>query len=156
MSDPTKLIRWFQATHWVVQTESKDMTHADSLIQPEFNANSFNWVLGHMLNGRNNIHTALNLPPALPPEQTAVYDRETDGLVDNDTAVPFQTLLAAYDDSQAQVLAALETVPPETWDARRDERNTVGEWVTFLLWHETFHAGQLNVLRQLSQNDKTI
>jgi len=34
---------------------------------------------------------------------------------------------------------------------------TVGEWLNFLLWHETYHVGTTEQLRQLAgKNDKVI
>ena len=158
MTTPEKVATLLKGTHWIIHAEAEGLTHADSLAQPEFGHNCFNWVLGHIVEGRSRMLSALDLPPALTEEQAARYRRDSEPVVDDDTAVALDTLLAALDDSQERLLAALETVTDETWQTIFSEAHdmTIGDRLDGLHWHETYHTGQLNILRQITQDDKVI
>ena len=53
-------------------------------------------------------------------------------------------------------LASFEVATPATWETLIDDE-TLADWVAFLHWHETYHVGQLELLRQLAgTNDKII
>ncbi|MCB9422128.1 MAG: DinB family protein [Ardenticatenaceae bacterium] len=158
MTNPQKLIPLFERTHWIIKQQTKDLSHADSLLQLPFRANTMNWVLGHVLHGRNLILHSLNLPPALDETRASRYDRESEPMTDADEAVPLATLLAALADSQTRIVAALnETSEADLAVIYNEKRQTtVGDWIEFQHWHETYHVGQLEILRQLAGTDDKI
>src|SRR5450759_2850814 len=45
----------------ILHAEIKDITHAESLVQPPYNVNRLNWVLGHILTARDNSLRLLHL-----------------------------------------------------------------------------------------------
>ena len=58
--------------------------------------------------------------------------------------------------SQKQILAALERTSQESLN-QPDGEGTVGGSLSFLYWHEAYHTGQTEYLRQLAgKNDKVI
>ncbi len=118
-----------------------------------------NWVLGHLPVYRDKALELLGESPILSESQVQLYQRGSEALTDGETALPLDTLLAALKQSHEQLVAALGDVAPDQLEAIADEENrrTVGERLEFMHWHETYHVGQLEILRQLAgMNDAII
>jgi uncharacterized damage-inducible protein DinB len=158
MTNPKKLIPSFERTHWIIEQQTKGLSHGDSLLQLPFRANTMNWVLGHVLHGRNAILKQLNQPPALDESLANRYERESEPVTSEAEAVPLETLLAAIADSQERIVAALNAVSEADLAVIYNEKRqtTVGDWIEFQHWHETYHVGQLEILRQLAGVDDKI
>lgn len=158
MTDPKKLIPLFERTFWIIEQQTKGLSHADSLLQLPFRANTMNWVLGHVLNGRNKILQQLGQSPALDEAVASRYERESEPMTSEDEAAPLETLLAAIADSQERIVAALNEVNEADLAVIYNEKRqvTVGGWIEFQHWHETYHVGQLEILRQLAGTDDKI
>ncbi|MFQ5398941.1 MAG: DinB family protein [Anaerolineae bacterium] len=158
MSNAEHMIAVFERDHWVVCQQANGLSHEDSLLQPPFRCNCFNWVLGHIVGGRDLVLAALGAPPVLSEEELVVYQRESEPLTDAERAVPLEKLLAALDETQFRLVNALKETSLETLAAVRNEerQQTLGDYITFLQWHETYHLGQLEILRQLAGTDDKI
>jgi uncharacterized damage-inducible protein DinB len=158
MTDSQKLIPLFNRTHWIIKQQTQGLTHADSVLQLPFRGNCMNWVLGHLMDNRNLILAALGEPPALDEALAARYGRDSEPVTQADDAVAFEQLLAALDDSQDRILAALAGATAVTLSTihSEDRQTTRGDWIEFLHWHETYHVGQLEILRQLAGTDDKI
>ncbi len=59
-----------------------------------------------------------------------------------------EEILAAFDDSQDTILAALERTT-EADLAASHAKETVGQRLAFLQFHEAYHIGQIGLLRRL-------
>jgi uncharacterized damage-inducible protein DinB len=116
--------------------------------------------LGHIIAGRNSALIALDESPIWTDEALVAYRRESEPLKSSEQARPFEDLLADLDETQRRVLVALERSSPEDLErvATNDpNERSVGQRVAFLHWHETYHTGQLELLRQLAgKADKII
>jgi uncharacterized damage-inducible protein DinB len=158
MTTTKKLIPLFERTYWIVEQQTKGLSHADSLLQLPFRANTMNWVLGHVLHGRNKILQQLGQPLVLDDAITSRYERESEPMTDEAEAVPLETLLAAIADSQERIVAALNEVSEADLAVIYNEKRqtTLGDWIEFQHWHETYHVGQLEILRQLAGADDKI
>lgn len=128
-----------------------DLSNADSLAVPAFNTNNFNWVTGHILVSRDLVIDLLNGAKLLSPENEALYETGSDR-VTLESAVPLQQLLAVLDDSQEKIIQGLQLVADDELTALYDEERgqTVLDRIEGLHWHETYHLGQLEILRQVS------
>jgi uncharacterized damage-inducible protein DinB len=87
------------------------------------------------------------------PVEFAIYGGGSEPLTDSSKAIPLDVLLARIDDSSAQAIAALEAMPveklAEIYDAERG--TTVDDRLSFyLIFHESYHAGQLEILQELA------
>jgi len=162
---PAQFIPLFERTTWIVNEQAKDLTHADSLIQPPFRGNCFNWVLGHLTEGRDRMLTALGLPTCLSEDETDFYKRGSEPITaeaitgsDEPQAIPLPDLLRTFNDQHDRLVDHFQQASPESLaEIAFPERGTsVGEWVAFLHWHETYHVGQLELLRQLSGVDDAV
>ena len=148
-----------------MQTEG--LTHADSLLQLPFRANCLNWVLGHIIVGRNRVLKLLGEAPVWEESEAARYDTGSEPITSDEQALPFEKLLRDLDESQQQITDALGRLPPESLaevvDAGQGEPRLgrgeapLGNTLAGLHWHETYHTGQLELLRQLAgKNDALI
>jgi hypothetical protein len=154
------MIQSFARTHRVIHLQTDGLTNADSLIQPPFRGNCLNWVLGHILVGRNDVLELLGEPPFWDEAEAARYRSGSDPVTADDQALSLEQLLADLDHSQDQIAAALASVLPQflaepVKPGENDQPR--GAAVAFLHWHETYHTGQLELLRQLAgKNDAII
>jgi hypothetical protein len=151
MSGKSGLIQSFETTHWLIDRFAADMTHEDSIAQPLFRANTFNWVLGHILVSRDRVLRLLNRSPILEETETKLYDTGSPP-ISSDTAVSLEKLLFALELSQKSITDGLKSVNPQELETITDgDRNqTVGDRIAGLHWHETYHVGQLEILRQVN------
>lgn len=143
----------------IINRQVAGLTHADSLRQPPVRGNCLNWVLGHIAVHRDFILEALGEAKILGDAALVRYDRESAPILgEEDGVLPLATLLAAIDQAQAQIAATLvrATTADLTQQAPKSEPATVAEQVFFLYWHETYHVGQTEYLRQLAGTDDQV
>lgn len=159
MTQPERYIALFQRTHWLIKRQTEGLSHADALLQLPFRANNMNWILGHLMAYRNRTLALLGEPPALDEKLAARYEQDSAPITgDEDALLPLAQLLTAVDDSQARIVAALNSMAPDGLTAIYDEERqlTRDDRLSFLHWHETYHVGQLEILRQLAGKDDKI
>lgn len=157
---PLPLLDTLETNQEVIHVELKDITHAESLVLPAFNANSLNWVLGHILTSRDECLSLLDLPGVLTPDETAMYRYGSERLTDPANALDFAVMLEKLDASFAVLQGRLKTIPPADLEKEVNlwgRPEPLGGMLAFFFWHEAYHTGQLNLLRQVAgKNDKTI
>ncbi len=152
-----------QRNFGVIQRQIKDITHEQSLMQPPFRGNCMNWVLGHLVMSRERILIMTNQPTFWTQEQRTRYERGSEAIVDGKDALPFEKIAADLVTSQERIHAWLENARPEDLDVPIIPHNIpadsapIWDWMEFLLWHEAYHLGNLELLRQLAgMNDQVI
>lgn len=158
MSDPEKLVQSFKLTHWIIHKQAEGLTHEDSLLQLPFRGNCFNWVLGHIMTSRDEALTLLGEAPTLTEAEAALYRRGAEPITSGERAVPLERLLQALDEAQERLAAALPQASSERLAVMYNEerQQTVGDRIAGLHWHETYHTGQLDILRQLAGKDDAV
>jgi uncharacterized damage-inducible protein DinB len=154
MITPDIITRYFKRNHQVLHMQTRGLTHEDSLLTPPFRANCLNWVLGHIITYRNQALAWLGGDPVLDNEQSAPYNRESEPLRAQD-ALPLEQLLAGLDASQERLEAALAGLRAEDLERPVDDR-TLAQRLTFAFWHEAYHTGQTELLRQLTGVDDKV
>jgi hypothetical protein len=142
----------------VLQQQAAGLTHADSVAQLPFRGNCFNWVAGHLVVHRDKMLKAMNAAPLWDDSISARYDRESEPIIRSEDALPFEDVLRAMQDSQPRLEAALNALTDEALDTMQpDGRRTLRGRLLFMTWHEAYHVGQTELLRQLTGvNDKVI
>ena len=156
--DAQSLLQSFALTQKIIELQTEGLSHADSLLQLPFRGNCLNWVLGHILVGRNSVLKLLGQPP-IWGEEASRYESGSVPLVDDERALPLDLLLRDLDRSQQQITAALESISPGALAMvieSRGRQQSVGQTIAGLHWHETYHTGQLELLRQLAGTDDAI
>ena len=159
MSRAQKMIQSFQTTTWLINQQAEGLSHEQMLLQLPFRGNCFNWILGHIVTNRDKVLVLLGEESQFSLEEVARYERGSDPVVGVETAVHSQRLLDAVQSSQSSIEAALNSIDPEALAAIYDAENnlTVADRIDGLYWHETYHTGQLEILRQLAgTNDRIV
>lgn len=150
------IARYFSLNHRVIHRQTDGLTHEDSLLQPPFRGNCLNWVLGHIVANRNQVLTLLGEDPIWREEEAASYVSDSEPITSSVKAHRLEKIIEDLDRSQERLNAALERVSPERL-AEMEGDSTVGQQLTGLFWHEAYHTGQTEYLRQLAgKNDKVI
>ena len=151
MSEANRLAESYKTTFWLIGKFAEGLTHENSIAQPPFKANTFNWVLGHILVSRDQALSLLEQAPVFSTAETSLYETGSNP-VNGETAVTLDRLLQLLDNSQDVLIKGLEIVTPETLAEIFDEsrKQSFGDRLAGLHWHETYHVGQLEILRQVS------
>ena len=160
MIEPELIIRLMERSYGDLKGQIDGLTHDDSLLQYPFPGNCMNWVLGHILASRSSAMTALGLPPLWTDEQRAPYMRGSAPITPENAAgaMRFEDMVRALDESQAQIIAALKTKTFEDMLLVSDRPPAcMGDRLTNFVWHEAYHVGNTEPLRQLAgKNDQVI
>ena len=154
MITPDVVIRYFKLNQQVLRMQAKGLTHEDSLLTPPFRANCLNWVLGHVIVYRGQVLVLLGDEPLWDVEQAAPYNRESEPLQAQD-AVQLDQIIADLKVSQRRLAAALADLTAEDLERPVDDR-TLAQRLTFAYWHEAYHTGQTELLRQLTGVDDKV
>ncbi len=159
MITPVQLAEAFARNVSIAQMQAKGLTHEDSLRQLPFRGNCLNWVLGHMLTNRDNILAWLGEEP-VGGERALRYRRESEPITgDGGDVLPLDELLSLLAASQAQLTGALSRATEE--DLEREivlgtRSSPLRNRIFFLYFHDTYHVGQTELLRQLTGVDDKV
>ncbi len=141
----------FGANFHVIQVNTNGITHEDSMVQPQPAGNCINWVLGHIVVHRNKILNLVGKPAVWSADEVAPYVRGSAPMRDLALAQPFSKILEDFARSQEVLIGALGAMGDEAM-----KRDDAGEKLTWLSFHETYHAGQIGLLRRIAGKDGMI
>lgn len=158
MARTGKMIEVAKRNGWVIRAQTEGLSHEQSLLQPPFRGNCMNWVLGHIAENRDRILTALGQDGVLGEETGVPYRRGSEPMVNGEAAATLPQLLTLLNEQEERLADGLaEASAEQIEEVVNPERGfTVGGRIEFLLWHETYHLGQLEYLRQLAGTDDAI
>ncbi len=162
MISPEYLASAYARNVHIVKQQTDGLSHADSLVQLPFRANCMNWVVGHLVTNRNSVLKLLGADPALEAEHAARYAYESEPITGHGPGVlPLEELLAILECAQERLTGLLATITPDELNRQvivfGDRPMTVGEWLLFFFFHDSYHTGQTEILRQAAgKNDKII
>ena len=160
MIDSQQLADAFALNLRIIRMQTDSLTHEDSLLQPPFRGNCLNWVLGHILANRSRVLQSLGEDGVLDDDALARYEIRSAPIAgDGEGVLPLETLLEALERSQQGIAAGLQRATREDL-AQEVERGgravTLGQALFGLYFHETYHTGQLELLRQLAGTDDKV
>lgn len=152
-----QLIDAFNLNANLILRHVSDLTHEESLIQPPYHHNCLNWVLGHILHSRDQMLRLLGAEPGTGADTLERYKRGSAPITqDGPDVVPLPTLLAALEDRQSQLATALNNADTDKMATKIDAEDTVGSALFLLYFHECYHTGQVDQLRQVAGKNDTI
>ncbi len=129
----------------------------ESLLQLPFRGNCLNWVVGHLVTAREDSLTLLGLPGVLSKSEQSIYGYGSEPLVDASRASDLDDLLKKLDESFNLLTGSLEKLSQSEADRQVEIwKGPMPLWraLSFMFWHESYHTGQLEQLRQLAgKND---
>jgi uncharacterized damage-inducible protein DinB len=154
--------RGFKRNVSLVVAQADGLTHEDSLTQAPYNVNCFNWVVGHIVTSRNALFRNIDGEALWSSDDGLVrYRRESDPIEEDGEGVwKLPDLLTALQQTQDKIEERLGSATPEYLDeeieveGRSASRNAR---ILFAYFHDTYHTGQTDLLRQMSgKSDKII
>ena len=160
--DFSLVIRGFKRNVSLVEAHADGISHEASLTQAPYNVNCFNWVVGHMITSRNALFRNIAGEELWSTDDGLErYRRESEPITEDGEGVwQLADLLAALGESQQRIEQQLgeasaeylaEEVEVDGRSASREAR------ILFAYFHDTYHTGQLDLLRQMSgKSDKII
>jgi hypothetical protein len=152
-----KLLMWlFDQNLWIIKRQVDGLTHEASLDGLPFRGNCLNWVLGHILYSRNMIHQILGQPPIWTQVDGKAYAYQAPPITaDSQDVHTLEKLMGDLNRSQEMIRNALEKMSQNDMNQPFDDTLAIGERLSFLHFHEAYHAGQTEYLRQLvGKNDE--
>ena len=135
----------------------RGVTHDESVLQLPFKHNCMNWILGHIVTNRSHVLEVVGAEHAWQEEARDLYHQDTQPVTPESPAIQFETLVAYLDESVKLLESALEGKSEawldENFTNYRDE-NTRYEHVKNFHWHESFHLGQLEILKAFIESKR--
>ena len=155
--NPEALAKMFDVSYRVLLMHVEGLTQDDSLVQPPPAGNCLNWVLGHVVATRGQVLGLLGEQPVWTEEQAALYSRGSRGIKQNGSGVmSLDQLVSSLKTSQERLVAGLGRLTSA--DLAEPFRNdtTLGDRLGFLQFHESYHSGQVALLRRLAGKEGVI
>ncbi len=161
MIGPDDMLNAFALNTRIIQMQTAGLSHADSLIQPPYYGNCLNWVLGHLAVSRDRVLVLLGADRLLTNPERLFYETGSEPVTAETAGVlPLEKLLEILATSQRLIedrmrsLSAAELGRPV---ADQEDTRSILQRVFGLYFHETYHTGQTEQLRQLTGvNDKIV
>ena len=160
MITPQQLADAYGRNVGIIKAQSVGLSNADGLLQPSCRGNCLNWVVGHILEARNTILQLFGAEPAFDPAAAARYARNSEPILsDGPGVVPLDELLRTLERSQEYLGTRMATLTDA--DVAREAQfgsrtQPLGNILFFLYFHECYHTGQAEPLRQLAGTDDRI
>ncbi|UTX49940.1 hypothetical protein [Chryseobacterium sp. MA9] len=129
------------SNYQVISLNTEGITHEESMIFPNGEANCMNWILGHLIYIRNPLLNILGEESVWDSEKFSCYNRGEIPLDRKDELVSFEDLKSYLKQSQDRLeakLGALDSFKPEMVND-----------ISTLSLHEIYHSGQLGYLRRI-------
>ncbi len=139
--------------HEMIQTQVKDVTQAESMLQLPFKGNCLNWVVGHILDTYSTCLEWMGQPAIRSEAEARTYGYGSEPCTDPARACDLVDMLKRLDLAAKQIPVTLASLTPielereiELW------RGNVSlmEALFFMLCHVYYHTGQLEQLRELA------
>lgn len=143
------LSKLYEISYGALFRNLEGITHDESLVQPESGGNSLNWVLGHIVSNRNRLLPMLGAQLIWAPEHAFLYSGREEAQWSTAKAFPLDAIKTDLARSQQMIMSALDAIPPQAFAAPTDTGQPLGEVVGFFNFHESYHGGQVALLRRL-------
>jgi len=152
------LASMFEFSYFAINRNLSDLTHEDSVFIPAPSGNCINWVLGHIVSARGMMLLLTGAgTPVLSEAEAAVFQRGSAAMKSGDQGVDFARLKSALEESQKQLLPALQALSDEALASPVPEKfkrpplaGTLGQAFVTMNYHEGYHNGQIGLLRRLA------
>lgn len=147
----------FSISQQIILGNVMDINHEESLRQPQSEGNCINWIAGHILSSRASILEMFGEKPFLTEKEEEPYRRGSAPLKPGDDCAEFDKLRSGLMQSGGVIVSKLKSLEDDFIEAEIDpkevpiptEEPTRNGLLTFLLYHEAYHVGQLGIGRRL-------
>jgi hypothetical protein len=152
----------FEFTYQVFKRNTEGVPHDETLRLPHPGGNCINWVGGHIVATRDGLLQLLGQPPVWTDAERETYKRGAPKLVEAARAMSWERIVRSLDASQERLKAGLSALTADRLaSAPAPDRNpfgndSIGEMLAVFTFHESYHVGQLGILRRLSGREGAI
>lgn len=129
------------STYYVITSNIDGITHEESMIFPNGEANCMNWILGHLIYIRNPLLNILGEESVWNSDKFSFYNRGEIAVDHKDELISFEDLKSYLKQSQDTLEAKLNTLESFKPEMVKD--------ISTLSLHEIYHSGQLGYLRRI-------
>ena len=152
-----EVLRDYEFHNRIIHRFVDGITHEESVLQLPFEHNCMNWILGHVVTNRSHVLETVGAAHAWLEEVRLLYHQETQPVTPESPSIQFEQLVSYLDNSVELLKVALEDVSEE-W-LGENHTNYRGEksryaHVTSFHWHESFHLGQLEILKAFIESKR--
>lgn len=151
------LVEGYEKNSGLIHRHAEGLTDAGCFRQPAFEAISFNWVLGHIVAHRNIALQALGATSIWPENLDHLYRRDPAGVTATTSHVALAQLLTDLDAAGERLAGILKMATDAFLDEVVDYHTGVKArqaHMRLYQWHETYHVGQLGILRSLAARER--
>jgi uncharacterized damage-inducible protein DinB len=160
MIDAAQLAKAFGRNTAILKMQVAGLSHEESLLQTPYNINCLNWTLGHILVYRDRALATAGGEPEFPGGELDRYQRESEPITgDGPDVLPLEQLVAALESSQEAIDAALGDLSDEQFSTETEVDGrmvSTAQRLHFDYFHDTYHTGQTEILRQLAGSDDQV
>ncbi len=146
----------YGAISYTFEVNLEGLSDDDALVQPAPGGNCVNWVAGHIVQARGGALALLGQACPFPADRYDRYRRGSPPIVDATDTVPLSTMKKDFAATAEPLKAGIAALASEFLVAKapispggRDDE-TCGSLLVTLVFHESYHCGQLGVLRRLA------
>jgi len=140
----------YQFHNRIMRIFLRGVSHDESVLQLPFKHNCMNWILGHIVTNRSHVLEVIGAEHAWQDEVRNLYHQDTQPVTPESPAIQFEILVKYLDESMELLESALGdkdgTWSEENFENYRGEKSRY-EHLTSFHWHESFHLGQLEILK---------
>jgi uncharacterized damage-inducible protein DinB len=154
--DSQTLVYQLGLCNHIVELNTGDISHEESLITPPQGGSCLNQVLGHLTRTRNLALRSMGQQPPYAMEELDPYDDRTGVAFSRDKALPFSELRRRYNSLQEPLVKSIGRMSAQALAAPPDRKmtgapnETVGSQLATLVFHESYHVGQTGLLRRIA------
>ncbi|MBS1537874.1 MAG: DinB family protein [Bacteroidetes bacterium] len=152
MTAVSGISRNFTFTHRITNSTLEGISQEESLLPPPNGGNCINWIMGHIVHTRDVILKQLGEQEVwTDSEAKALYERGSSPLTESGNALKLSVLLELYNQTQPRILEGIERLGNSpTSDGKLEDT------IAFFNFHESYHLGQLAILRRILGKDSVI
>ena len=151
MIDPQLLALHFGRSAKLLLTNLEGITHRHSLWMPSPQANSINWLLGHIVASRSGFTQAIGFTPVWDEASRGRYGFGSEPIDrDGEGVFSLERLIADFNCAHDHLMVALRDQTFETLSGPSPSPRfqTRAEYLLYKQFHETHHIGQILALRE--------
>lgn len=141
----------------ITERQLEGLSDADLLLQPASRGNCANWILGHIITSRQIALQYLSDDFVWDEEKSKLYSGGSAPITGEDSPhLKRDELMDAYNKSYDQLIDCIEQLTDADLAKEVTEDRTLEDRVNFAIWHEAYHTGQFEYLRQLTGVDDSV
>lgn len=140
----------FETWQWVLNVQTEGLSQADLLFQPQPGGNCMLWVLGHMMVSMKDLVVQMGGAEPQGYDLYQRFERTSEPVLDEEPGFPDLGKIR-------QDFAMLSDLAIQALDNQADSyfrepgwNGTKGATILFFAFHMSYHAGQLEILRNLA------